>query len=78
MAVSEAAQRNHEAMFPDHYSTLKVTDPEWVELFDNWAFDEVMSDAPLDPRTRPMVQLAAIIACQALCEYRRCTDQMML
>jgi len=70
MAISEEAQRNHDAMFPDHRSTLKVTDPELVELFDNWAFDEVMRDAPLDPRTRLMVQLAAIIACQALSEYR--------
>jgi 4-carboxymuconolactone decarboxylase len=70
MAVSKAAQRNHDAMFPDHHSTLKVTDPELVELFDNWAFDEVMSDAPLDPRTHLMVQLAAIIACHALSEYR--------
>ena len=70
MAISDTAQRNHDAMFPDHRSTLKVTDPELVELFDNWAFDEVMKDAPLDPRTRLMVQLAAIIACQAVSEYR--------
>jgi 4-carboxymuconolactone decarboxylase len=70
MAISEAARRNHDEMFPDHRSTLQVTDPELVELFDNWAFDEAMRDAPLDPRTRLMVQLAAIIACQAVSEYR--------
>jgi 4-carboxymuconolactone decarboxylase len=70
MAISDAAQRNHDAMFPQHRSTLKLTDPELVEIFDNWAFDEVMTDAPLDPRTRLMVQLAAIIACQAVSEYR--------
>jgi len=70
MAISGTAQRNHDAMFPDHRSTLKVSDPELVELFDNWAFDEVMRDAPLEPRTRLMVQLAAIIACQAVSEYR--------
>jgi len=70
MPISEEAQRNHDAMFPDHHSRLKVTDPELVELFDNWAFDEVMRDAPLDPRTRLIVQLAAIIACQAINEYR--------
>jgi 4-carboxymuconolactone decarboxylase len=70
MAISEAARRNHDELFPDHRSTLKFTDPELVELFDNWAFDEVMRDAPLDPRTRLMVQLAAIIACQAVSEYR--------
>jgi 4-carboxymuconolactone decarboxylase len=70
MAISDAAQRNHDAMFPDHRSTLKLTDPELVEIFDNWAFDEVMRDAPLDPRIRLMVQLAAIVACQAVSEYR--------
>jgi len=70
MAISDTARRNHDAMFPDHRSTLKVTDPELVELFDNWAFDEVMRDAPLNPKTRLMVQLAAIIACQAVSEYR--------
>ena len=70
MAISEEARRNHDALFPNHQSTLKVTDPELVEVFDNWAFDEVLSDAPLDTRTRLMVQLAAIITCQAVNEYR--------
>lgn len=70
MAVSEAAQRNHDALFPNHQSTLKVTDPELIEVFDNWAFDEVLRDAPLDARIRLMLQLAAIITCQALAEYR--------
>ena len=70
MAVSEEARRNHDALFPGHVSTLKVTDPELIEIFDNWAFDEVLKDAPLDARTRLMVQLAAIIACQAVNEYR--------
>jgi len=69
MAISDAAQRNHHAIFPDHHSTLKVNDPEFVELFDNRAFDEVMSDAPLDPRTRLMAQLAAIIACHGMLSF---------
>ena len=70
MAIGEEAQRNHDALFPHHESKLKATDPELIELFDNWAFGEVMQDAPLDPKTRLMVQLAAIIACGALSEYR--------
>jgi hypothetical protein len=70
MAISEEAQRNHDTLFPNHESTLKATDPELVEVFDNWAFGEVIRDAPLDPRTRLMVQLAAIITCQAVNEYR--------
>lgn len=70
MAISDEAQRNHDALFPNHKSTLKVTDPELVEIFDNWAFGELMQDGALDTRNRLMVQLAAIIACQAVNEYR--------
>ncbi len=70
MPISERAQRNHDALFPGHTSTLKATDPELVEVFDNWAFDEVIEAAPLDVRTRLIAQLAAIIACQAINEYR--------
>ena len=51
---------------PDHVSTLKVTDPELIEVFDNFAFDEVLRHSGLDTRTRLMVQLAALIGCQAL------------
>ena len=70
MAISEAAQRTHDELFPDHVSTLKVTDPELIEVFDNFAFDEVLQYGDLDTRTRLMVQLAAIIASQAVNEYR--------
>lgn len=70
MPITATAQRNHDALFPNHVSTLKVTDPELIELFDNWAFDEVLAESRLDVRLRLMVQLAAIIACQAVNEYR--------
>jgi 4-carboxymuconolactone decarboxylase len=50
-------------------STLAVTDPELIEIFDNWAFDEVLQDRTLDTRARLIVQLAALIACQSLNEY---------
>jgi 4-carboxymuconolactone decarboxylase len=70
MAVSETAQKNHDELFPGHVSTLKVTDPELIEVFDNFAFDEVLRYSDLDGRTRLMVQLAALIGGQALSEYR--------
>jgi len=70
MAISDEAQREHDALFPNHKSTLKVTDPEFIELFDNWAFGDVPSHGGLDIKTRLMVQLAAIIACQSVNEYR--------
>ena len=70
MAISETARRNHDELFPGHVSTLAVTDPELIEIFDNFAFDEVLGYGNLDTRTRLMVQLASMIACQAVGEYR--------
>jgi 4-carboxymuconolactone decarboxylase len=70
MAISETARRNHEELFPGHVSTLAVTDPELIEVFDNFAFDEVLGDSTLDVRARLMVQLASMIASGALSEYR--------
>ena len=70
MAISERAQKVHDELFPDHVSTLKETDPELIETFDNFAFDEVLEHGSLDARTRLMAQLAALIACQAHSEYR--------
>lgn len=70
MAISETAQKNHDELFPAHVSTLKVTDPELIEIFDNFAFDETLRHTSLDTKTRLMVQLAALIGSQALSEYR--------
>ena len=70
MAINETAQSNHEELFPTHESTLKITDPEFIEVFDNFAFDEALSFGNLDTRTRLMVILASLIAQQALSEYR--------
>jgi len=55
MAISETAQKNHDELFPGHVSALKVTDPELIEIFDNFAFDEVLRHSSLDDRTRLMV-----------------------
>jgi len=67
---NERAQKIHNELFPGHVSTLAVTDPELIETFDNFAFDEVLAYSELDTRTRLMIQLAALIASQALREYR--------
>jgi 4-carboxymuconolactone decarboxylase len=70
MAISEKAQQNHDELFPGHVSSLKDSDPELIEYLDNFAFDEVLRHGNLDTRTRLMVQLASMIACQVLREYR--------
>ena len=68
--LTEAAVRNHEQLFPGYESKVKETDPELIEIFDNFAFDEVLRHGNLDPKTRVMVILASTIASQALSEYR--------
>ncbi|MEN6408381.1 MAG: carboxymuconolactone decarboxylase family protein [Anaerolineaceae bacterium] len=70
MNISETASKNHEKLFPGHKSTLKITDPELIEVFDNFAFDEVLRYGCLETKTRLMVILASMIASQAIGEYK--------
>ena len=68
--ITENAVRNHKELFPNHESKLQKTDPEFIALFDNWAFDEVIRQSKLDTKTRVMMILASTIASQALGEYK--------
>ena len=43
MAITEFAREYHEKMFPDYKSDFLRTDPEFIERFDNFAFDEVIA-----------------------------------
>jgi len=73
MHANEIARRNHDELFPGHVSSLAVTDPELIETFDNFAFDEVLQHGKLDTRLRLKTQLAALIGCQAIPGYtHRC------
>ena len=70
MNLTEKAHTNHEELFPNYASTLKVTDPELIELFDNFAFDEVLAYGNLDTKTRVMMIMGSTIAQGALTEYK--------
>jgi 4-carboxymuconolactone decarboxylase len=70
MAITDAAHKNHEELFPNHKSQLKASDPELIEIFDNFAFDEVIAHSKLDTKTRLILILAAIIGSQAVNEYK--------
>jgi 4-carboxymuconolactone decarboxylase len=41
MSISETALKNHEELFPNRQSKLMETDPELIEVFDNFAFGEL-------------------------------------
>jgi 4-carboxymuconolactone decarboxylase len=68
--ISEAAHKNHEELFPNYKSNLKISDPELLEVFDNFAFDEVIALSKLDTKTRVMLILASIIGSHAVSEYK--------
>jgi 4-carboxymuconolactone decarboxylase len=63
MSISETAMKNHGELFPNRKSKLMKTDPGLIEVFDNFAFDEVLMYGNLGTRTRLMVILASMIAC---------------
>ena len=57
-------------MFPGYKSRFLETDPEFIERFDNFAFDEVVGSDDLDDRTRMMVILATLLGCQGIDEFK--------
>lgn len=57
-------------MFPGYHSKFLETDPEFIERFDNFAFDEVVNSDDLDDRTRMMAILATLIGSQSIDEYK--------
>lgn len=70
MSISQKAQEYHERMFPGYKSQLLETDPEFIELFDNFAFDEVVNHDDLDDKTRMMAILATLLGCQGIDEFK--------
>ena len=57
MPPNEQARKHHDELFPGHVSTLAVTDPELIDYFDNFAFDEVLRYGTLDTRTLNAIRL---------------------
>ena len=72
MAITEFAKEYHERMFPGYVSDFLRTDPEFIERFDNFAFDEVVNQEgqELDDKTRFMATLATLLGCQGIDEFK--------
>lgn len=70
MAITKFAKEYHEKIFPNRSSSLLDTDPEFVERFDNFAFDEVINQDDLDDHTRFMAILATLLGCQGIDEFK--------
>ena len=72
MPLTEFAKQYHERMLPGYQSTLQATDPEFIERFDNFAFDEIINQPglALDERTRFVSILAVLVGCQGVDDFR--------
>jgi 4-carboxymuconolactone decarboxylase len=70
MDITKTAIKNHEELWPGYKSKFKDSDPELIEIFDNFAFDDVICHDTMDIKTRVMMIMAATIGCQALTEYK--------
>lgn len=76
MAITDFAKEYHEKMFPGYVSKFMKTDPEFIERFDNFAFDEVLhmplskGREPISDITRHMAILAVLIGCQGIDEFK--------
>ena len=70
MALSANAEAYRSRLFPGKSSPLWETDPEFMELFSNFAMDEVVSQSELEEPTRMMAILAALLGCQGTEEFR--------
>ena len=68
--LTNGARDFHERMFPGYVSDFLRTDPEFIERFDNFAFDEVVSTVDMDDRTRMLCWLATLLGCQGTDEFR--------
>ena len=69
MSIKENALKNHDEIFDGvKYAPagedrpMSLTNPEYVEMFLNFAFDEVYDHKPYDKKLRWMVILASMIA----------------
>ena len=70
MDISEFAKQYQAKMFGGENCPLAETDPEFVERFSNFAFDEVVNSGELDGKTRFLAILATLLGCQGIDGFR--------
>ncbi len=68
--ITEKAAQNHEELWPGYQSKAGQTDPELIEVFDNFAFDEILSHDNMKTKTRVLMIMASTIGSNALTEFK--------
>lgn len=78
MKITNKTNEYREKMRLGCISEFGETDPEFVEIFENFAFDEVVNQDDLDDKTRFMAIIATLIGCQGIDIYIKIFFQLHL
>jgi len=71
MDITKKAESEMKRLFTENFQfELKKTDPELMEIFDNFAFDEVLDYGNLNEEERMISILAALIAARGEGKYK--------
>ena len=70
MELSTGARGDYEACFGRAPFDLVRCDPEFSALFSRFAFEEAAEESKLDPKTRYLAILAALMGCQGIETFR--------
>ena len=70
MKITETAGNNVSQIFKGLKSTLHETDPDLLEIHQNFAFDEILQNVKLDLKTRMELILSSLIAMNTMSEYK--------
>ena len=70
MKITETAGKNVSQIFKELKSSLQETDPDLLEIHQNFAFDEVLQYIKLDPKIRFELILSSLIAMNTMTEYK--------
>jgi 4-carboxymuconolactone decarboxylase len=70
MEISERSEQYRKKIISENRKDLSKTDPDFIERFDYFAFDEVVSHDDLPEKTRAMAIIASLIGCQGTDAFR--------
>ena len=70
MKITETAGKNVSQIFKGLKSSLQETDPDLLEIHQNFAFDEVLQNIKLNPKIRFELILSSLIAMNTMSEYK--------
>ncbi|MCD7898359.1 MAG: carboxymuconolactone decarboxylase family protein [Bacteroides sp.] len=69
--LTDNARQTSLTLWPEGQSAMATTDPELVEVFGNFAYDEVFNHSNMDIKTKVMMIMASTIGSNAPAQYKK-------